>query len=224
MRMRSLARRSGVPIPFLAVAFLVLTRFSGPAATVPHRTASRLAPFVIVTTPNLRPAFEALETWNEEQGCRVAVVSLPSDATPEHAEDLVAYMGAICSLRGTVGLVLGGDRRTVPGLAGTVETAPVALYENLLSLAAFPPRWSPIPVPPAPMFPSGLRVGRVPVETPSEAWAFVDACRASGLTLDLLLEETVDRPGAVENSALSLLEASSAFPGTGFPMRAAPSP
>ena len=226
MRLRSFARRAGVPVPFLALSFLVLFRFSGPATVISHPSDRVSVPFVIVTTPDLEPAFRALESWNQEQGCEAAVVCLPAGTLPKQAEDLVTRVGAICSRHGTVGLVLGGDRSAVPGLAGAVETVPAEFYDCFLAGVvdgtSSPPRFRREAVPSQPLFPSGLKVGRVPVETPTEAWAFVDACRSSGLTLSRLLEPDRGQPAGTGHGASPVLAAWASLPGRTVSLPAAP--
>ena len=122
MRVRSALRRLGLTIPFFAVAALVLIRFSSPVVHPPASPTAMGSSFLLVTTDGLRPAFEALEDWNHEQGCRVALVSLPDGSAPGRIEDMVTYLGALCALRGSTGLVLGGDQRLVPFLVNRNET------------------------------------------------------------------------------------------------------
>jgi hypothetical protein len=208
MRVRSALRRFGLTIPFLVMATLVLVYFSAPVINGPAPVSGAGSSFLIVTTEALRPAFEAYEVWNQEQGCPVTLVSLPEGDSPKRVESMVTYLGALCALRGSTGLVLGGDRQLVPFLEW--EDLPPADSALPISLASMePPRLVPIPPSPGGFLPEGLRVGRAPVRDLDEAWAFVEACRASGRTLEsLLATEVIHALTAVADPHPSLSPAS----------------
>ena len=55
----------------------------------------------------------------------------------------------------------------------------------------------PIPTPRVSPMPPDLALGRIPVRNLDEAWAFVEACRESGETLDRLFAETMAQDMAV---------------------------
>ncbi len=200
MRVRSALRRFGLTIPFLIVAVLVLAYFSAPVVKGPGPVTGGESSFLIVTTETLRPAFEAFEVWNREQGCPVTLVSLPEGGSPKRVETMVAYLGALCALRGSTGLVLGGDRQLVPFLEKEhVPAVESAARLSFASVAA--PRLVPVPPSPGGFLPEGLRVSRAPVRDLDEAWAFVEACRASGRTLETLLAtETIHSFTAVADT------------------------
>jgi len=176
-------RRLGVTVPFFALSAAVLGLLTRPV-TPPSPPAHRSSTFLIVTTENLSPAFRALDGWNRSLGCPTRVVSLADTTGGPGAGDAVAWLGSFCALRGTSGLLLGGDENLVPFLSDRPPLARTAPAPG----AGYPPDLVTVPCAPGEGVPPGLRVGRAPVRTLREAWAFVDACRASGRTLDRLLD------------------------------------
>ena len=224
MRVRSAFRRLGLTIPFFLAAALVLLYFSAPVVPVPAPVSGAESSFLIVTTEGLRPAFEAFEDWNKAQGCRVSLVSLPEGEAPRRVEGMVAYLGALCALRGDTGLVLGGDHRLVPFLdRDDVPVSEASVPVSFASVAT--PRLVPVPPTPGSFLPEGLRVGRAPVRDLDEAWAFVEACRASGRTLDwLLASEAVHALTAVPDRSTSLSPAAGHPPARRFAVPVAANP
>ncbi len=195
MKVGPVLRRAGVTIPFFGLAAAVLGLMTRPVVptSVPVPRAST---FLIVTTENLSPAFRALDGWNRSRGCATHVVSLADTTGGREAGDAVAWLGSFCALRGTSGLLLGGDEALVPFLPDRAARA--ARFPRVGEPIPWPDLIA-VPCPPGEGIPPGLRVGRAPVTTLSEAWRFVEACRASGRTLDRLLdsssEATADLPG-----------------------------
>ncbi len=195
MQVGPVLRRLGVTIPFFGVAAAVLGLMTRPVVPT-SAPVPRASTFLIITTENLSPAFRALDGWNRSRGCPTHVVSLADTTGGREAGDAVAWLGSFCALRGTSGLLLGGDENLVPFLPGRTAhvTRPPRVGEPIQR-----PNLIAVPCPRGEGIPPGLRVGRAPVTTLSEAWRFVDACRASGRTLDRLLdspsEATADLPG-----------------------------
>jgi hypothetical protein len=224
MRARSALRRLGLTLPFFITAALVLIYFSAPVVHSPGPATGAGASFLLVTTQGLRPAFEAFEDWNQEQGCRVTLVGLPDGDAPGRTEDMVTYLGALCALRGSTGLVLGGDRRLVPFLEREDASTPETVLGVSLASSATP-RLVPVPPSPRGLLPEGLRVGRAPVRDLTEAWAFVEACQASGRTLEWLLTgDAVHSFTAVPDERPTLSPAVAPAPGPRFAVPVAAHP
>ena len=143
----------------------------------PLPTSSPLV--LIVTTERLHPPFRALELWNGTQGCRARLVTL-DDASEI---DLVSQLSELCRDEGATELLLGGDERLIPLLArGSARSGGPACEDGTPRVFSVSARGN---------LPVGVRVTRAPVHDLGEAWAFVEACRTSGQTLDRLLAEPV---------------------------------
>jgi len=165
-----------VTVPFFLVATAIMRMVAGPL-DAPLPPSSPLV--LIVTTERLHPQFRALELWNGTQGCRARLVTLddPSET------DLVARLGELCRDEGATNLLLGGDERLIPLLARAgVNGAGPACEDGAPRVFSVSARGD---IPPT------VRVSRAPVHDLGEAWAFVEACRTSGQTLDRLLAEPV---------------------------------
>jgi hypothetical protein len=192
MKVGPALRRLGATVPFFALAAVVLGLMTRPVVP-PSPPPERASTFLIVTTENLSPAFRALDGWNRSQGCATRVVSLADTTGGEEAGDAVAWLGSFCALRGASGLLLGGDENLVPFLP---EPPVPGAHSAPTPAPRFAPGLITIPCPPGEGLPPGLRVGRAPVRTLREAWAFVEACRANGRTVDRLLD-----PGTVSTAS-----------------------
>jgi hypothetical protein len=179
MNVRSALRRLAVTLPFFLVATAIMRVIALPL-DVSERTPRPLV--LIVTTEHLHPPFRALEQWNGTQGCRTRLVTLADHP----GTNVVSQLGALCREEGATGLLLGGDEQLIPLLAPFDRAGPAPGY------AGGTPRVFPVPAGEA-AIPSGVRVSRAPVRDLGEAWAFVEACRTSGRTLDRLLAEPVAR-------------------------------
>jgi hypothetical protein len=154
-----------VTLPFFATAAVLLGVFGHPRQPVSSPVV------LIVTTETLRPAFMALETWNDERGCPTRVLTLTDRGAPAWLDGLAV------SRRDLRGLLLGGDRAQVPGILEEGGLRPLRMGTWTASgpFTAREPRLL------------GVPVLRAPVRDLGEAWAFFEACRASGKTLDRLL-------------------------------------
>ncbi len=184
MIIRPALARLGVTIPFFVLASLVLGFFSRPVSRAVDAPAHASA-FLIVTTESLRPPFQALESWNHERGCPTLLLTLGNPGSRGDLGSAVGYVSALCALRGTYGMLLGGDSRLLPlvlPVGGEQDPGPRAS-------AGGPQVPRLVPVSPLVGLPAGLRVSRAPVRDLAEAWEFVNACRASGRTLDQLVGE-----------------------------------
>ena len=197
MNVRSALRRLAVTVPFFLVALTIMRVVAGPL-DAPLPPSSPLV--LIVTTERLHPPFRALELWNGTQGCRARLVTIddPSDA------DLASRLCALCRDEGATDLLLGGDERLIPLLfsgngsasrASTIGAGPACedgtpRVFTVLGRGDIPP---------------GVRVSRAPVHDLGEAWAFVEACRTSGQTLDRLLAEPVAARGATADPVAGVL-------------------
>ncbi len=161
-----------VVLPFAGLA-LALLWWAGPTV-VPADTGTvgraGEQPVLLVSPRAHLPAFTALVEWNREQGCRAYVVTVPDHDLLDPASPELTYLAGLCALRGVRFLVLGGSS----------NTGEVMLADPLVRLQLEPVNGSD-------HFPDGFRLGRVPVRSPEEAWLFVEACRAQGMTLDHLL-------------------------------------
>jgi hypothetical protein len=176
MKARSALRRLAVTIPFFLVATAIMRVVAGPL-DAPLPSSSPLV--LIVTTERLHPPFRALELWNGTQGCRARLVTLE-----ERGEgDLLSRLGDLCRDEGATDLLLGGDERLIPLLARAGARGAGPACEDGT------PRVFPVSA--RGEIPPSVRVSRAPVHDLGEAWAFVEACRTSGQTLDRLLAEPV---------------------------------
>jgi hypothetical protein len=182
MKLRSALRRLAVTLPFFAVAAVIMGLFSDPLS--PGRpNPDGLSPLIlIVTTESLHPAFKALDDWNRAHGCSSRLITLDGKRIPKSESGLMTRIGALCREQGVTGLLLGGDRRHVPLMHGRGRG-----QFNPETKTGMP-QVVPIPTPPGVVMPAGLVVGRAPVRSLEEAWTFVNACRESGQTLDILIE------------------------------------
>jgi hypothetical protein len=179
MKVRSALRRLAVTAPFFLTAIAVLRMVAGPLDVASEHAAPLV---LIVTTERLHPAFRALELWNETQGCRARVVTLRGqyfDGT------VTPRLAALCREEGATGVLLGGAEDLVPLLGGTRTSSYLSLPEGKA------PRVVAVPMPAPQSMPTGILVGRAPVRDLEEAWAFVEACRTSGRTLDQLIAAPV---------------------------------
>ena len=176
MKLRSALRRLAVTVPFFFVASTIMRMVAGPL-DAPLPPASPLV--LIVTTEHLHSPFRALELWNGTQGCRARLVTLddPSEM------DVVSRLSGLCREEGATDLLLGGDERLIPLLARAgARGAGPACADGTPRVFSVSARGD---------LPAGIRVTRAPVHDLGEAWAFVEACRTSGQTLDRLLSEPV---------------------------------
>ena len=177
MKVRSALRRLAVTVPFFLVAAAIMRVAAGPLDAPLSPSASPLV--LIVTTERLHSPFRALELWNGTQGCRARLVTLDDPSQT----NLATRLSTLCRDEGATDILLGGDERLMPLLAragaggagpacedGTPRVFTVAAHGSI---------------------PSSVRVSRAPVHDVGEAWAFVEACRTSGQTLDRLLAEPV---------------------------------
>jgi hypothetical protein len=171
---RSALRRLAVTLPFFTLAGIVLTLFGRPREAVVSQPV-----VLIVTSPALHPAFDALETWNDAHGCPARVVTLGTgDDERSWAAQLVERFPGY-RIRG---LLLGGDEAQVPAAAGVPGDGALTPRSG----ASVP---TVVPVPLVAREPElhGVPVLRAPVRDLPEAWAFFESCRASGRTLDRIL-------------------------------------
>jgi hypothetical protein len=198
MSIRSVARRLAVTLPFFSLAAVVLGLLSNPVIPDSSLADSPSSLILIVTTESLHPAFRALEMWNRVQGCPSDIVSF-EPGSDRHA--MVSRLAALCRERRATGLLLGGNTELVPLLLGPGGHLPPAAPGS-------GPRILPVPAPRA-LMPEGMTVGRAPVGDLAEAWAFVNACRTSGRTLDQLMSASASvavllggQPASVSRSLL----------------------
>ncbi|HET9233966.1 MAG TPA: hypothetical protein VFP10_07500 [Candidatus Eisenbacteria bacterium] len=176
MMLRSALRRLAVTVPFFLVATAIMRVIAGPLDI----SGPRSVPVVlIVTTERLHSPFRALELWNGSQGCQARLVTL---GDPRGA-NLAERLSGLCRDQGATDLLLGGDEELIPLLARADEGVGGPAYKDGA------PRVFTVPA--RGVVPAGVRVSRAPVRDVGEAWAFVEACRTSGQTLDRLLAEPV---------------------------------
>jgi len=190
MNVRSALRRLAVTLPFFVVAAAIMRVVASPLdASLPPSSPLVL----IVTTERLHPPFRALELWNGTQGCRTRLVTLDNPSET----DLVSRLSALCREEGATDLLLGGDERLVPLLAraGAIGAGP-ACEDGTPRVFTVSGRGD---------IPPGVRVSRAPVHDVGEAWAFVEACRTSGQTLDRLLAEPVAARGVTADPVAGVL-------------------
>jgi len=180
----SASRRLGMATPFLVLAASVLTLWGTPHLPLPIPPAESPPLVLIVTTSSLSPAFEALDSWNEERGCRAVVITLPDEDARNHPERILASLRAVCARAGVTGLLLGADQRLLPFPGRSGDVLPSLIPS---AWAGETPTLAPLLAPSHGWLPSGLCVGRAEVKSLPEAWAFVESCRGSGETLDVLL-------------------------------------
>lgn len=207
MRLVSAARRLAVTVPFFATATVLLAFFSHPEGVPVPGHAAAGGGILIVTTSDLDPAFRALESWNEQHGCAADVVTLPRRRTLD-AAGLAATLSVLSRERGVSAILLGGDRRQLP--VSPADSRVPGLVAGATNLHI-----EPVPTPEAMALPSHLWMARAPVATLPEAWAFVDACRRNGKTLDQLI-----RGGG----ALAVLPGELPRPAAALPAVALPAP
>jgi len=174
-------------VPFLLLSALVLGLWSEPRGLLPTANESTHSLVLILTTSELRPAFESLQSWNEARGCRTVLIPLGSEEARDHPEWILASVATVCSRAGVTGLLLGADRSLLP-----LPDRPGSPFPSLVPSAwgAEPSSFALLPRTPSRGLPSGLPVGRAEVESLDEAWAFVESCRGTGQTLDVLLLRT----------------------------------
>jgi len=189
MKLRSALRRLAVTAPFFLTAAAVLRIVAAPLDVSPERSVPLV---LIVTTERLHPAFRALELWNETQGCRARVVTLRGS---DFQGTVAPRLAALCREAGATGVLLGGAEDLVPLLGGARTSSYLLLPEGKA------PRVVAEPVPAPQSMPRGVLVGRAPVRDLEEAWAFVEACRTSGRTLDQLIAAPVAGRGADPGTA-----------------------
>lgn len=178
MRLVSAARRLAVTVPFFATAAVLLGFFARPQSVSGPAADRESGSILIVTTPDLNPAFRALQSWNRRHGCATDVYTLPRLGSD--APGLETMLGVLCRQRGIRGILLGGDRRQLPVTAA--DTRVRGLVSDRAGL-----RIEPVPVPEAAAVPAHLWMARAPVATLTEAWRFVEICRENGQTLDVLM-------------------------------------
>jgi hypothetical protein len=182
MRLRSVARRLAVTLPFFAVSAVVLGFFSNPTVPGSADLDDPSSLVLIVTTESLHPAFRALEIWSQAHGCPSDVVALGSGF---EARAGVFYLASLCRERRATSLLLGGDSHILPMMSG-------AAGERVAPGSTGGPRILLVPTPRKGVIPEGVAVGRAPVKDLAEAWDFVNAVRTSGLNLDQLIVATSD--------------------------------
>lgn len=186
MKLRSALRRLAVTVPFFLVATAIMRVIAGPLDISGPRTVPVV---LIVTTERLQSPFRALELWNGSQGCQARLVTLGDPRGLNLAERL----NGLCRDQGATDLLLGGDEELIPLLARADEELGGPAYKDGT------PRVFTVPA--RGVVPAGVRVSRAPVRNVGEAWAFVEACRTSGQTLDRLLAEPLAaRPGPEERA------------------------
>jgi hypothetical protein len=163
-------------LPFFSLAAVVLGLLGNPV--VPETAFVDAPPslVLIVTAESLDPAFRALGAWNQIQGCPSDIVSIPPGS--DHRAT-ASRLIALCRERRATGLLLGGNSELVPFLMEPGGIMPP-------SAPGGGPRILPVPALRTGL-PEGMAVGRAPVGDLAEAWAFVNACRTSGRTLDQLI-------------------------------------
>jgi hypothetical protein len=178
MSIASVARRLAVTVPFFSLAAVVLGLLSNPAVPRSSLVDSPPPLILIVTPESLNPAFLALGAWNQGQGGRSVIV--PFEPGSDRRE-MLYHLASLCRKEQATGLLLGGNAKLVPLLPDHAgHHSPV--------LPGSGPRILPVPTPRAGLMPKGLAVGRAPVGDLAEAWAFVNACRTSGRTLNQLMD------------------------------------
>ena len=138
---------------------------------------------LIVTIDPLRPAFEALEDWNREQGCDSYVVSLPGDIGVGRLQSHLVYLSSLCRRYGVQTVLLGGNHSLVPLLWPEDSLSPIVEEAS----ASGRPKVEMIPTPTRWQGKEEFLLGRASVGNLDEAWDFVNACRIQGITLDLLI-------------------------------------
>jgi hypothetical protein len=170
--------------PFLMLSALVLHLWASPRIPIPAAVQEGSGPLVLIVTPaSLSPAFRALESWNEEQGCRTVVISIPDEDARRHPERILDSVRAVSVRAGVTGLLLGADQRLLP-FPSPGDARPALVTS---AWAGDTPSLAPLPAPPRDWLPLGLSVGRAEVGTLPEAWDFVESCRGTRETLDVLL-------------------------------------
>jgi hypothetical protein len=204
MNVGSALGRLAVTVPFLFLATALLGFFAAPLVPADDgRGITTSTGVLIVTIDPLRAPFEALDDWNRQQGCSSYVVTLTGQGRLVPHESQLLYLGNLCSRYRVQTVLLGGNPSLVP-LLGPEEADPArgASTESRpeVELLPAPSRWPEN---------EGLRLGRAPVGNLEEAWAFVNACRSQGLTLDQLLEEG----GSLDVASLAAVRAVAADPG-----------
>lgn len=180
MKLRSAARRLSVTIPFFTVAALVLGSLEDPAIPVFNQSVDGSPLVLIVTTEALHQPFHALETWNQARGCPVKVVTL-LELGKGSMVDTELDLVAACRALGATGLLLGGTPALIPLFPESFR------IQTGNTRGAETPQILPVPRREGPPFLDGVPMGRAPVADLDEAWAFVEACRTSGRTLDHLI-------------------------------------
>jgi len=204
MRLVSAARRLAVTVPFFATAAVLLGFFARPQIVPGPAADGASGSILIVTTPDLNPAFRALQSWNRKHGCATDVYILPRPGSDDPG--LGAMLGVLCRQRGVRGLLLGGDRRQLPVTAA--DTRVRGLVSDRAGL-----RIESVPVPEAAAMPAHLWMARAPVATLTEAWRFVEVCRENGQTLDVLM----GNGGALASMPPDLSRPAPALPAVALP-------
>jgi hypothetical protein len=188
--LRSATPRAFAVLSLLLFSALVLALAGHPVVPPPGPFEAQGSPVVVATTPPLLPAFEALEEWNRQEGCPSYLLLVDEGAMSVSPEEQIAYVSTLCARWGMAGILLGGDARHVPawvpdGVAG--EGAPGSPLTWI--------RFVPSPAVPGTIS-DGVPVRRAMVRNLEEAWAFVEACRRHGQTLDELVTGGVVGPVA----------------------------
>jgi hypothetical protein len=188
--LRAAAPRALAVLPFFLLAALVLSLSGRSVAPPGGRDLASTSPVVIATTRPLAPAFAALEEWNRKQGCPSYLLLVDDRAMSASPEEQIAYVSTLCARWGMAGILLGGDARHVPARAPDGVAGQGAPGSPLTWI-----RFVPSPAATGPLS-EGLPVRRVMVRNLDEAWAFVEACRVHGQTLDEIVAGGISDPVA----------------------------
>lgn len=192
MKLQSVGRRLAVTVPFFIIAALVLGFLGDPVIPERSRPADASPLVLIVTTEAFHQPFHALETWNQARGCPVKVVTIEGLEKGSRTDTEVDLAEA-CRELGATGLLLGGTSALIPLFPSSFRIQTGSAKESRA------PEILPVPPGHEQPFLKEVPVGRAPVADLAEAWAFVEACRTSGQTLDYLIGG-----GGVKDVALAL--------------------
>jgi len=206
--LKSASRRIAMAMPFLLLSAVVLGLWGTPRLPASDPALGDPPLVIILTTKSLSPAFRALETWNEAQGCRIMLVTVRDEEAREHPERVLASLREVSLRGGVTGLLLGADHRLLPLPSRSGIPVPTLVPSAWAEEA---PLLAPLVGAPDVNLPSGLSAGRAEVRSLPEAWAFVEFCQRTGETLDVLLQKAQLRAGNPE-PLLSPLYARAASP------------
>jgi len=140
---RSWAARAGVALCFLAFSCSVLALSDGIARHGADPDPANPRAFLIVTSEQLRPAFESLGEWISDDGGSSVLFTMESlGGWPGHAQ--LGELNRICRRHGYDRIILGGDESVFDEAAfrrfvtegGEVVRAPVSTLDEAYALVA----------------------------------------------------------------------------------------